>query len=218
MPRCMCTEHYKGSGKLSPAWVNHLYYMPSQLSNTGYFSVHDCEKRPPLLNSRINTDQKRNQFFHRFTTIFNILNSMAQASINRYEVYFVEYDSLIGKDHHSLYVETDDLQKTGCLYHVTGSLLRGMKMEIKKDVESPSTSLTFKKMTRIACIRDQDLTLFEDVCRSTAPPKPQLSLSGKRIHPQEPLRTCQEWVTDVIETLSTAPWFITLPKVEISRS
>lgn len=131
---------------------------------------------------------------------------MAQNSMSRYTVYFVEYMSLGEKSHHSLYVETNDLQKTGHLYHVIGNLLQRMDLEIKRDVKSPDGSPSLERITPIACLRDKDLGLFEDVCHSTPPPKPQLRVNGKRIYPQEPLRTCQEWVTDVVEALFAASW------------
>lgn len=54
-------------------------------------------------------------------------------------------------------------------------------------------------MTVIGCVGAQDLARFKDSCLSIPPPKPQLTLGNRRIHPKEPLRIFQEWVAEVIE-------------------
>lgn len=125
---------------------------------------------------------------------------IAQGSTDRYKVHFVEYISLHGKDHHALYVETDCNDKMGYQYHVTGNLLMGMKLRIQ-DCPNPETAPSFKAMTMIGYVGRQSLTQLEETCLSVPPPKPQIYLNSRRIYPHEPLRTCQEWIADVIEKL-----------------
>lgn len=120
--------------------------------------------------------------------------------MNRHKVYFVEFMALHGKDHHAIYVVTDDVQKTGNLYHVIGSTLMGMEVEIKA-FPYPEEKPTFKKKTLIGCVRKQDLSRVKETCLLIPPPRPQHHLNGKRIYPHEPLRTCQEWIQEVIEVL-----------------
>lgn len=121
---------------------------------------------------------------------------------DRYVVYFVVYISYHGKNHHALYVETDAPKETGYLYHVQGSLLGGMKFNTKP-CPSPRHSPSFESMTAIGSLKQHELAQFEEACLSIPPPKPQLTLGGRQIHPHEPLRTCQEWVAEAVEAVRT---------------
>lgn len=58
-------------------------------------------------------------------------------------------------------------------------------------------------MTAIGSLKQQELAQFEEACLSIPPPKPQLTLGGRQIHPHEPSRTCQEWVAEAVEAVQT---------------
>lgn len=116
---------------------------------------------------------------------------MEEVSNDRYVMYFVVYISLHGRNHHALYVQTDVPEKTGYLYHVQGSLLGGMKYHTKP-CRNPETAPSFESMTEIGYVKHHELAQFEEVCLSTPPPEPQMTLGGGRIYPHEPLRACQE--------------------------
>lgn len=74
----------------------------------------------------------------------------------------------------------------------------GMQVEIKM-FANPQHSPNLDYMIVVGCVEAQDLARFKDYCLSISPPKLQITLGNRRIHPKEPLRTCQEWVVEVIE-------------------
>jgi hypothetical protein len=104
-------------------------------------------------------------------------------------------------NHESIFIETHELGKSsGHLYHVIGNILQGMKYE-DKEMQNPTHSASFEKMSFIGVIVSSDIHRFEAVCRSIEVPGRQLDLSSKRLDPSKPLRRCGEWTADAISTL-----------------
>ena len=105
------------------------------------------------------------------------------------------------RSHESIFIETHELGKSsGHLYHVIGSILQGMKYE-DKEMQNPTHSASFEKMSFIGVMVSSDIPRFEAVCRSIEVPGRQLDLSSKRLDPSKPLRRCGEWAADAISAL-----------------
>jgi len=109
-----------------------------------------------------------------------------------YGVCTVEYLGCL--NHIALFVENESAGG-GTLFHVIGTILRGMTFEMKRS--APDQSATFIKGSKkfIGRVKEEDMALFEAVCRSIPPPGAQMSLNGKLTDPSKPLRRCGEWVT-----------------------
>lgn len=120
-----------------------------------------------------------------------------------YNVYKVE--SLGNPNHEDIYIETvpdaTPLSPQGHLYHVTGTILNGMIYDPRAS-ENPELSPEHipgsKKM--IGTIAPEDLDKFErEFCLAVPPPKPQVTLGGKRLCPDTPLYRCGDWLRDVVD-------------------
>ncbi|KAL2837000.1 hypothetical protein BJY01DRAFT_221404 [Aspergillus pseudoustus] len=119
-----------------------------------------------------------------------------------YCVYTAEY---IGSpNHEAIYIETDPMAAEsadrGRRYHVTGTILQGMVYESKGSLD-PDHEATHVPGTkkRIGTVAIGDLTRFEEeCCRAVPPPRPQVTLGGKRLYSGTPLYRCGDWMRDVL--------------------
>jgi hypothetical protein len=117
----------------------------------------------------------------------------------RYQAYRVEY---IGQpNHEALFVEThEEGNRTGHVYHVTGTILRGMTYEHKRG-KQPEASATFVAKHSIGTISTNRYSDVDDICRSIPVPGAQLTLGGKKKNPNQPIRRCGEWTSEAIQEL-----------------
>lgn len=120
-----------------------------------------------------------------------------------YKVYTVESLGNGERNHIAIYIETDPSAAQdsikGHLYHVTSTILNGMKYDPLETVD-PERLLEHipGSKKQIATIAREDLARFEsECCLAVPPPKPQVTLSGKRLYPGEPLYRCRDWLGDV---------------------
>lgn len=119
-----------------------------------------------------------------------------------YNVYKVE--SLGNPNHEAIYIETapDTAPPShrGHLYHVTGTILNGMIYDPRpsEDPEISPEHVPGSK-TIIGTIMSENLGKFEkECCLAIDPPKPQVTLGGKRLYPGTPLYRCGDWLRDVV--------------------
>ncbi|KAI1147951.1 hypothetical protein F4825DRAFT_435579 [Nemania diffusa] len=84
-----------------------------------------------------------------------------------YEVYLVQY---LGqpRNHHALLVCTNG--SAGRLFHVKGSILKGMTYEVK-ETKDPQQSATFDGRKQIGWVSSSDLGRFDAICRANPPPE-----------------------------------------------
>ncbi|KAI5455947.1 hypothetical protein BGZ63DRAFT_368210 [Mariannaea sp. PMI_226] len=114
-----------------------------------------------------------------------------------YNVYQVAY---LGapRNHHALFIEMDADGK-GRLMHIIGDIQNGMKFE-EKEAKRPKESLSFIDKTFLSTIYTSYYQHMLEVCRNNPPSKKQFQRS-KRLYPKEPLRRCQEWTLETVDTL-----------------
>ncbi|KAI7464773.1 hypothetical protein KC351_g15299 [Hortaea werneckii] len=117
-----------------------------------------------------------------------------------YEVYQVDYAGA-PLNHQGVFVKMDDKTNSGRLFHVKGSLQQGMSFE-EKAAPWREDSLSYQAMTRLGVVDISDFERFQQVCATLPAPKKQFQLS-RRLYPDEPLRTCQEWTKEVIDDLKS---------------
>ena len=114
-----------------------------------------------------------------------------------YNVYKVAY---LGapRNHHALFIETN-VDGSGTIVHVTGDIQNGMRFE-QKATRRPEDSASFVEKTFLGWVLVENYGYIEDTCRNIPPPKKQFN-GPKRLYPKEPLRRCQEWTNEAVETL-----------------
>lgn len=117
--------------------------------------------------------------------------------VTSFKVYRAECPGM-PRDHHAIFVETDT-DTSGRLFHVTGTIARGMLYE-EKDLKFPDLSYSYENMTLLGAVVKADLDQFRQVCQSIPPPKKQFE-GPRRLNPKEPLRHCQQWVAEAIDAL-----------------
>ena len=118
-----------------------------------------------------------------------------------YEVFLV--DKLgASLSHQLIFIRTNPNSGSGLLYHVIGSTQSGMTYQ-HRATSAPEESLTFEKSLPLGTVSVANLGRVDAVCQTIPPPKKQFQLS-KRLYPNEPLRTCQEWASEAIEALKVA--------------
>lgn len=126
--------------------------------------------------------------------------SLATLARMDYNVYTVEYFG-VPRDHKAIFVRISD-NESGTIYHVTGSLMVGMKYE-KKPRPNPETSATYVPGSKVlvGTVKEDDMGRFEEICEGVPAPTAQIKLGGKRIDSSTPLRTCREWVGEAVAQL-----------------
>lgn len=131
-------------------------------------------------------------------------NSDLSATMNSepssYRVYLGKYLTWKDTHHHAIYVETDEVNEEGVLYHAVGSVLRGMKLDIRTD-KDPLRSDTGVSRQQIGWVTKQNHHRMQEVCLTIPPPAAQLALNGKKLNPSQPIRHCQHWVAEAIDAL-----------------
>ena len=101
-------------------------------------------------------------------------------------------------DHETIFVETHEGgQGTGHVYHVTGTILNGMKYDPRQEGRSEG-SVEFHKKERVGSLKRSDYAQFKSICEGTRVPDKQVDLRGRRLDGSKPLRRCGEWVADAI--------------------
>ncbi|KAK4168191.1 hypothetical protein QBC43DRAFT_309847 [Cladorrhinum sp. PSN259] len=85
------------------------------------------------------------------------------------------------------------------IFHVVGNVQEGMIFE-HKPAEKPETSLSFVSKSALGWVAASDMDLLEATCRANPPPEKQFN-GPRRINPTKPLRRCQEWTAETIQTL-----------------
>lgn len=121
------------------------------------------------------------------------------AVVSKYAFYKVFY---VGapRDHTALFVETED-DGSGYMYHVTGSVIDGMRYE-HRQTKNPAYSATFQKKENLGYINQTEFESIGGTLQTLTPP-PKQYRGFVRIDPKKPLIRCQEWTNEAIELLAT---------------
>ena len=64
-----------------------------------------------------------------------------------YEAFLVAFLG-VPRDHHSIFIQTDETEGTGYLFHVVGTIQTGMEYEAK-EYKNPESSASFMSKTSI---------------------------------------------------------------------
>jgi hypothetical protein len=105
------------------------------------------------------------------------------------------------RNHIFIFVETGD-DKKGRRFHVTGTVLNGMKYETEDyDFPDESASYVQDSLKLVGTVEQSDMARFGAVCEAVEVPGAQMKLNGKLKDPSKPLRRCGEWVQDAVEKL-----------------
>ena len=115
-----------------------------------------------------------------------------------YPVYLIEYLGL-PRNHHTIWVETE-ADGNGSLFHVRGDVQKGMEFETRPMSNNPSLSNSFVSKSPLGRIKVEDLARVESICRANPPPAKQFN-GPHKIDKTKPLRRCQEWTKENIDTL-----------------
>jgi hypothetical protein len=117
-----------------------------------------------------------------------------------YNIYRVSYAGL-PRDHHAIFVEMNS-DLSGHLFQVTGDIQNGMKHN-DKPAKKPEESGTYQSKEYIGKVAATDFDRIKPTCESIPAPKKQFE-GPRRLYPNEPLRRCQEWTQEAINTLANA--------------
>lgn len=112
------------------------------------------------------------------------------------------YDNSGGPRHsQSIFLESNAYGAgSGTLFHVIGSLNKGMIFETRVDLD-PRQSPSFENRVFLGQVNAQEQERFEEVCRGVEVPGKQLRPNGKTIDRSKPLRRGADWVAEVVEAL-----------------
>ncbi|KAK6350235.1 hypothetical protein TWF696_006471 [Orbilia brochopaga] len=120
----------------------------------------------------------------------------------QYPVYRVEY---LGNpvNHEAIFVQTNENgPRSGHLYHVIGSIQRGMMYE-EKPARHPEDSEAYVSKHEIGSVSAIRYSRVDTICRSITPPEKQFE-GARKLYPGRPLRRCGEWTAEVIAALREA--------------
>ncbi|KAF2136501.1 uncharacterized protein K452DRAFT_237404 [Aplosporella prunicola CBS 121167] len=114
-----------------------------------------------------------------------------------YNVYITYHHGVI--QHVRIFIETKE-DGSGKIYHVTGTVLMGMELQIR-DASRPDDSATYipGTQTLVGRMHEADLARFEAAARAVPPPGAQVKLNGRPKDPTKPVRRCGEWVEELKE-------------------
>ncbi|OAL74792.1 hypothetical protein A7D00_0386 [Trichophyton violaceum] len=119
-----------------------------------------------------------------------------------YSVYRVASAGL-PRDHHAIFVETSENgEKTGHLFQVTGNIQNGMSFEQRPEGQ-PEASSSFIDKQEIGAVTHANYYRIQEICEGIPPPRKQFE-GEKRLYPKEPIRRCQEWMAEAIQALKEA--------------
>jgi hypothetical protein len=105
-----------------------------------------------------------------------------------------------GRNHIAIFVEKDQLDGSGVMYHVTGTILMGMKYETRESHSFRNSHTTIPDSeVLVGNVLEADLRRFEAICESVPPPGAQVDLRSRPLNPSVPIRRCTEWVNVVVE-------------------
>jgi hypothetical protein len=116
---------------------------------------------------------------------------------------FTIYDSSPHSSSHSvsLFLETNAHGPlSGTLFHVIGSLNKGMMFETRVDLD-PTQSPAFESRVFLGSVLVGEEGRFESVCKAAEVPGKQVRRGGGVIEKGKPVRGGREWVTEVVERL-----------------
>ncbi|KAJ6068815.1 hypothetical protein N7499_010702 [Penicillium canescens] len=108
-------------------------------------------------------------------------------------------ESIGVRNHVAIYIETDSSTDSGWLHHVTGTILNGMDYTPRPTCNPKGLpEYVPDSQKKIAMINEGDLERFRvECCLAVPPPRPQVTLGGKRLYPDTPLYRCRHWLKDV---------------------
>jgi hypothetical protein len=122
---------------------------------------------------------------------------------NHHRVYTI-YDSTPGPRHNqSIFLESNvHGTGSGTLFHVIGSLNKGMIFETRVDLD-PTQSPSFESRVFLGSVLASEggLERFEEVCRAVEVPGKQVRRNGVVIERGRPVRGGKEWVAEVVAAL-----------------
>jgi hypothetical protein len=119
----------------------------------------------------------------------------------RHRVYCI-YDNTGGPRHsQSVFLESNAYGVgSGTLFHVIGSLNKGMIFETRVDLD-PTQSPSFESRVYLGHVDVENHARLEGICREVEVPGKQLRPNGKTIDRSKPLRRGADWVAEVVEAL-----------------
>jgi hypothetical protein len=127
--------------------------------------------------------------------------AVAMASLATH--YPISLESYLGteSDHHAIFVRINDSNENcGHLFHVNGSMQQGMFLKIDYNCHDPTTSLSHLGSQAVGWVPHAKLDQVKEVCETIPPPAKQWN-GGQRLVPADQVRSCQEWVAEVLEML-----------------
>ena len=117
--------------------------------------------------------------------------------------YPISLESYLGlpRDHHAIFVRINDSNENcGHLFHVVGTIQRGMSLEIIHDSQDPKGSFSHATSQTVGWVPHAKLDQVKEVCKTIPPPTKQWD-GNRRLVPADQVRRCQEWVAEVLEML-----------------
>lgn len=118
-----------------------------------------------------------------------------------YNVYRVSSSGL-PRDHHALFVETNNNDQSGWIFQVTGNIQQGMTYEDKSE-QKPGDSATYQDRVCLGKVAVANFDGIKPICESIPAPRKQFD-RPRRLYPREPIRRCQEWTAEVVDALRAA--------------
>jgi hypothetical protein len=129
-------------------------------------------------------------------------DSIEQESLHMsYKVYTVEHlGQPGGRNHITIFIEKDPIDASGVMYHVTGTVLMGMRYEYRTshNFKYSHTAIPGSEVL-VGNILEADIQRFEATCESIPAPGAQVDLRSRPLNPSIPIRRCTEWVNEVVE-------------------
>jgi hypothetical protein len=121
------------------------------------------------------------------------------------KVYTPQYVGGGKANHTGVFIETSP--SNGEIFHVVGSVcIRGGGMKyVRQTAQNPADDearqFVSGTMKLEGVIDEQDLEKVDEACKAVPESKEQLTLSGKKLYPNEPIRRCAQWTVEAVEEL-----------------
>ena len=101
----------------------------------------------------------------------------------------------------AIFVRINDSNRNyGHLFHVGGTIPRGMSLEVRQNCHDPRKSFSHKANQTVGWVPHAKVDQVKEVCETIPPPAKQRD-GTRRLVPADQVRRCQEWVAEVLEML-----------------
>jgi hypothetical protein len=130
-------------------------------------------------------------------SVYILLQPILSSDIMSFPVSLISYAGA-PRLHQAIFLDTE-ANGDGQLFHTKGSILNGQVYKTRR-TNPPQRSLSFVSKELLGTISISDYSQIFTVCADNPPPAKQYD-GLWRINPKVPLRTCQEWAQESIQTL-----------------